>query len=181
MHRLIVTAIALAWTIVLAWAVSLVRGLLVVPLPIFVEFVDAFSTVFAILSLGESLFALWLAISSLEFVRAASDGNCQLYGKVLVLVILLLLLVQVHQIDHVAFIAVSFLSLRNECVLEVLLVVTTLAADFVDLIHVVTVLIDDLGLRSHACSGPECLRVVRLGLVHDIKVLVRLVVYLVHL
>ena len=95
--------------------------------------------------------------------------------------ILLLLLVQVHQIDHVAFIAVSFLSLRNECVLEVLLVVTTLAADFVDLIHVVTVLIDDLGLRSHACSGPECLRVVRLGLVHDIKVLVRLVVYLVHL
>lgn len=101
-----------------------------------------------------------MAVSSLEFVRAASDGDCQLDGKVLVLVILFLLLVQIHQVNHVAFIAISFLSLRDECVLEILLVVAALASDFVDLVHVVAVLIDDLRLSSHASSGSEGLRVV---------------------
>lgn len=98
------------------------------------------------LALREGLLCLLLlAASSLELVGAASDGDCQLNSNILIVILLIffaLVIIEVHQIDHITFIAISFLRLRYEGILEVLLAIcATLATN---LIHVVAILVDDL-------------------------------------
>jgi hypothetical protein len=101
-------------------------------------------------------------MTSLELVGASGNGDRQLYGEVLVLVVLLLLFVEVHQVDHVALVAVPLLRLRDEGVLEILLAIATLAANLIHLIHVIAILVYDLGLCAHASTRSERLRVIRL-------------------
>ncbi len=95
MHRLVVS-VSIASAVVLKRTMFLVGRFLVVSLPIFVELIDTLSAVLSVLALREGFLALLLAVTSLEFVRAASDGYCELNCEVFILVVLFLLFVQIH-------------------------------------------------------------------------------------
>lgn len=79
-HRLIVEITLSVVVAVLLEVTSntllVLRLFFIVSFSIFVEFVNAFTTVFTILTLWEGFFIFWLAMTPLEFVRAASNCNC---------------------------------------------------------------------------------------------------------